>query len=608
MELQAAKEAAWRGWSIKNSLGSSLRRDGTLRSILTAAIALTQSQKWMRVDFREERKWKMSLVCEVSVSVHLWHRAGSREERKKLGTIVEWKKPPLLASNIYDDDGDDGENEATDGEQMQVDDARPEQGGMLTVDYASDDSDEEQDQDKQDVVDALETSAMINEAIENACRAHSRGEPSQDPPDQVKPKQEDFEDFSALHGDDTPMIVDSQQPQSTAIDKEANTTGGSDVSGLKSSSKDPVLPSGLQPPLPPVTIHHTVSSMKAHSKSGMYAPFRSQIAYLDDHTLFLNMDDLHPGKNQPGLSEYSTMDEMPPPADLSAIFPDLQPYGLLDIGPAAEGKKKSEKRDRDDPHKRAEDTTYSKLTPVTKYMRIKPTLLGPLQPSKHWKNDQWTNFDEGPVVPDVEIPLPSILWGITCCMFSLSLSESTGILIQVYVALFEGSKPISTSVTDDSPIPGTPQDAPKRVADLYWSTQDDLLLKRLVEKYPRNWGLIADSFNSSRAAISTEKRLDWECKERYYVRWLGGDRVDAGSAVPEGPPMATPVRPQPQMTTRKRLASVTTVATSAASVPAPSNEAKKRRRHALMYDTIRKAIKKKESNIQKNNGQSCIRS
>ena len=191
-------------------------------------------------------------------------------------------------------------------------------------------------------------------------------------------------------------------------------------------------------------------------------------------------------------------------------------------------------------------------------------------------------------------------------LYVSSLSGCTEILIQVYVALFEGSKPISTSVTDDSPIPGTPQDAPKKVADLYWSTQDDLLLKRLVEKYPRNWGLIADSFNSSRAAISTEKRLDWECKERYYVRWLGGDRVDAGSAVPEGSPMVTPVRPQPQMTTRKRLASVTTAATSAASVPAPSNEAKKRRRHALMYDTIRKAIKKKESNIQKNNGQSCI--
>jgi len=66
-------------------------------------------------------------------------------------------------------------------------------------------------------------------------------------------------------------------------------------------------------------------------------------------------------------------------------------------------KKKGEKRDRDDPNKRSEETTYSKLTPIGKFMRMKPTLLSTLQPSKHWNcADGWISFDNGPVVLDFD--------------------------------------------------------------------------------------------------------------------------------------------------------------------------------------------------------------
>ena len=52
--------------------------------------------------------------------------------------------------------------------------------------------------------------------------------------------------------------------------------------------------------------------------------------------------------------------------------------------------------------------------------------------------------------------------------------------------------------------------------------QDDLSFEQAVEKYPKNCGLVADLFNSLRGAISLERHANWEYKERYMSRWLGG--------------------------------------------------------------------------------------
>jgi chromatin modification-related protein VID21 len=90
--------------------------------------------------------------------------------------------------------------------------------------------------------------------------------------------------------------------------------------------------------------------------------------------------------------------------DFTTLFPDLHPLGLLDVHPGpvpSEGKKKMEKRsDKDDPNKRIEDTSYTKLYPTRRFMYTKPTLLGPLQPSKHWKNGRWLSTEETSIVPD----------------------------------------------------------------------------------------------------------------------------------------------------------------------------------------------------------------
>src|SRR5258707_2044256 len=134
------------------------------------------------------------------------------------------------------------------------------------------------------------------------------------------------------------------------------------------------------------------------------------------------------------------------------------------------------------------------------------------------------------------------------------------------LGLFDGGKPSLLIPDDDVILPGTPRDPARRAAtDALWTYQDDLLLKRLVEKYPRNWGLVADVFNSSRSAISLEQRADWECKERYRSRWLGKDRGErdlppSHPRPPYGPrPLPWPRLHRPQSNQGSRwLASVPT--------------------------------------------------
>ena len=114
------------------------------------------------------------------------------------------------------------------------------------------------------------------------------------------------------------------------------------------------------------------------------APLREQVAYCEGTQLFTDFDcDI---------------------ANVTTLFPDLQPLGLLDVHPGPvpnEGKKKMEKKsDKDDPNKRIEDTTYTKLYPTGRFMYTKPTLLGPLQPSKRWKNGRWLSTEETSIVPD----------------------------------------------------------------------------------------------------------------------------------------------------------------------------------------------------------------
>ncbi len=155
-------------------------------------------------------------------------------------------------------------------------------------------------------------------------------------------------------------------------------------------------------------------------------------------------------------------------------------------------------------------------------------------------------------------------------------------------------------------VPAPPRDVRKRNADHHneavaWTPAEDALLKQAVEKYAYNWNLIADMFNSSRVTISTDKRTAWECLERWKEKFSAQARAEATEE--NGPAAASS---SSHMTTRKRTASqMLTASGSGSANSAMPHEPRKRRRHAVMHDTLRKAAKRREA-VQKSIGASSV--
>lgn len=375
----------------------------------------------MRVDFREERKWKYVLAFNISSAVLEWHKAGTREERIKQGICMHWKRPRATdsASSPSQQQGQQQDME------LDSEGITCEQGDKEHTysDQESGDDDDEGEVEQRDIVDALETRNVLEEALEGSGSGSGSGESGESSQRQsmgldgvVRPKMEDMEDSSALGNeggvwqrDVDAMDVDAVRPGEVEVDKAADSEAGRmqparpevvDLAGLKPDSSDPVLGSqpgsGSQSSTLPVP-----SPSKSVPKSNFYAPLRERIAYSDDSKLFVDSDDLDLIK---ALSDLTTEDSLPPALDLdsarsldlSDLFPDLQPLGMPDVAPS-EPKKKSDKKSERDDNRRVDDAGYTKIAPMSKFMLCKPTLLSPLQPVRRWKNGRWLPPEEAAV-------------------------------------------------------------------------------------------------------------------------------------------------------------------------------------------------------------------
>ncbi|PIL24170.1 transcription factor [Ganoderma sinense ZZ0214-1] len=553
---------------------------------------LLDEMRWMRTDYREERRWKLALAYNLAHAVIEWHEAGSLEERVRRGIVVLWKPPPPEDTEMMDGaaveaDGPFGETQDTDENGVDSRDTGSQNDG-----YGSDDESEDE-QDKDHVLDSLAPSRALQDALEQLEQAPIQ----QNGQDAItlKPKIEEIEDMMALGGtnnahDANAMEVDQAKPQQVEAKKPEDTTVAKPAPpevhhGLRASSKNPILgPAGKEG-----------EGVSGKIKVKTNHPIRDHILYTDVDKLFIDLDDLDLAKS---MSELSTEDPtafpLPPvPPDLTAIFHDLPFYGMLDVAPPpnaapdGNGKKKSDRRaDRDDPNKRAEDAAYTKLTPTSKFMLVKPTLLGTLRPASNFKDGKWSQIEETPIFADVEVPSARPIDENLC-------------------ALFEGTATKSNTPTGHPTfMPPPPRDVRKRNADhgdaVVWTPAEDALLKQAVEKYPYNWHLIADSFNSSRVTISTDKRSVWECMERWKEKFSAAARADAAE---DNAPSAPVSASASHMTTRglKRSANQSVAMSgNGAAGGANQGEPRKRRRHAAMHDTIKRTAKRREQ-AQKSN-------
>jgi len=327
------------------------------------------------------------LAYELSTSVLEWHALDTWEERIEYGVCVKWKPAKEVENADGDQEMDDGRELAR---QDPLDagtmDALGSSGssGMVGIEDESDDEEEEQNE----VVNPLETSNEIQGAMDSSAEMREVEEQAARQPTNVEPKQEEVDDSVSLQ---------RVGERGSSVKEEA--------SGLKPTSNDPMLGSKSS--------SHSLNGDAEESKSStskakisVYAPLRAKIAYEYYDKFFIGPEDLQqvaePESGEKGEEEGATLHSL----SLETLFPELQPYGMLDVAPPSvvdpAKKKSSRSSEKDDPNKRIDEVGYTKVMPTGTFMTVKPTLLGPLHPSKRWKDGKWLPMEEFSVTPDPE--------------------------------------------------------------------------------------------------------------------------------------------------------------------------------------------------------------
>ncbi|KIY43620.1 hypothetical protein FISHEDRAFT_78465 [Fistulina hepatica ATCC 64428] len=484
---------------------------------------LLDEMKWMRTDFREERKWKLAVCYHLGSAVLKWHAAGDLETRIAKGICVLWKR-----FNPAD--------EAPGSEAMDVDmpmrgtTRESSSGGELANGYNSDE-DEDDDQEKEQSNDHQPSELPDDDRTAREAAAmdveHST---------LVTFKAEDTDDVSMLHLAEVPSANDSSSDIK--------------VVGLKEGSIDPQFSAVAQS-------QETPPSSKSR-KSNIYEPLREQVAYLPDDKVFLDFQDLNMS-----LDEQLDATNVLAAPDLHAVFPDLTPFNLFEPPSASavsnDGKKKDK---RYDAHKRVDELTPGRIFTTGRFMYSKPTLLGPLQPSKRWQNDHWITVEDSPVTSDWPNATGKLHDDNYCSLWqSRGRTEpSFSVLIDRY-----GLK----DAKDDSAS-----------TKYSWSDKDDALLLHLCDIYSCHIPLITECFNASRKSIASDYRSERDVFDRYRI--LKQHEENQRRERTQSPAAN-------QMTTRgvKRAA--------AASPPGNGgSDAKKRRRHTALQEAIRKCAKRRQ--------------
>ena len=325
----------------------------------------------MRIDFREERKWKIAVAYTLALAVQEWHEAGSVEERIRMGICIVWSK------NLEEDATVSSQTEGSNATPINLPRQRLHSDPMHVVEESDDGSDEEE----KDNAILADPDTAEQEGIVQA-------ELTQEPEDM---KVEDNFDFTAAL--QTAPTTESQDQVGT---------------GDNSSRQDSREGSDLTPPGLRITSENPMMSFANNGLSAStQGALRERVAFMDLNKIFLDADDLGLTDLIPKPSAEEAPDYVPPTVDLVALFGDVQAYGLPEPIPAAvQLDLKKNRREREDVGRRLDDANTTKLVPVSKFMFCRPTLISALQPSRHWKDGDWTGLDESPVCPTDIPPLP----------------------------------------------------------------------------------------------------------------------------------------------------------------------------------------------------------
>lgn len=351
----------------------------------------------------------------------------------RLGIISKWRRPDPIEvdhnTNTQETvdilDMDEPETLTIDGPENQI-------SSVQADDVDSEDEEREIERREQQIIDdALNPESVVAAAIEDANQPASGLNVSGDTP-AMAPKLEEIENTDALYAvgpsaEQTAMDVDSAKPShpnEVNSHPKAEIVEQTETSALKDQSKNPNFGTQLDNGTANgyTSKGPTISSerMKEARAKFLSLPMDTLIVSLDDLALFEETNDSE-------QSEENVFAEEKPEFQLSSLFPELQTYGFFEapnidsVNVFGEGRKKSDKKgDKDDPTKRMDESTYTKLYPTGIFMQKKPTLISALQPAKKWRKGKWINLDESPVVSDVDGPAPLVCEDSTCgkCSFT----------------------------------------------------------------------------------------------------------------------------------------------------------------------------------------------
>jgi chromatin modification-related protein VID21 len=177
------------------------------------------------------------------------------------------------------------------------------------------------------------------------------------------------------------------------------------------------------------------------------------------------------------------------PLTLEEIFPDVSAYS----GPAPFEEGQAPRYRLEEGH-----MPYHRPAHTSRIMDLEPIFVSTLQPASNIQNGKW-DLHDGPWYDDAK-GSTDITHEVTAASTSIFQGRTSR------VSGFHGS-----AIAEPS--------SHKLRTPLTWSPEEDAVLKRLVGMYPFNWALVADSFNSEIVTIPTEKRLPYDCYERWDLNY-----------------------------------------------------------------------------------------
>ncbi|KAJ1028248.1 hypothetical protein NDA13_003692 [Ustilago tritici] len=528
---------------------------------------MLEEMKWLQTDFREERRWKMTVAFHLAHEVAAWHRARTPVERasscisvqrpyrrRTVSDNVEQQTasqestansasgPVVQAADVGDDEEMpdaapdcrlqavkssspqknakvDGIAKATEAADVTMDEGDDEANAAVTkaVDDAVETTNEAASTRAKEVDEDGESDAADADLddVEAATAALVSGEPSKPP--QVEVVREPLpqsEPMPALSADaQTAAATAPVEPSTEATSKDFNPSDSKLANALRSEPKNAdttltaelpqQLLATLRAPIFSTNVTTTVVSPATLLKS-LDPEAAAALLGIEVGDLSNAADLLEPGS-----------------LSFSKMFPELPLYGGVSLpDPNSKSDRRWDEGSLNQP---------PRLTHVTKLLDSRPLLVSTLEPSKNRANGRWLPDSDWVVAAKQSDPLRGVADGSDA-----GLPPLPGSLLfarKSNRAAKDTNHPASTT-------PAEPAQPDARAAMFVWTPDEDNYLMTLAKQYHNNWSLVADLFNSTRLNTATDKREPWDCYDRCKRIQQAADEGKPPPGPPQLPPAA----------------------------------------------------------------------